>query len=175
MNRNARPLPEHSETVRKESARVSFSSRAIKVETAVAGVCLASSTLLIFLAAVARSFSRPINWSLDISLFLFAWAAFLSADVAYRFDKLVNVDAISSKFTGAGAFAVKLGIYTLILAFLVVLAVFGVILAWKSRQRAFQGIPGISYSWVTLSMPVGALLMLQTTVDKIIALFKNRD
>ena len=28
--------------------------------------------------------------------------------------------------------------------------------------RSFQGIPEVSYSWVTMSMPVGALLLLTT-------------
>ena len=39
----------------------------------------------------------------------------------------------------------------------------GVYLSWISRVRSFQGIPEISYSWVTMSLPVGALLLLITT------------
>jgi len=34
-----------------------------------------------------------------------------------------------------------------------------------SRARSFQGIPEISYSWVTMSMPVGCLLLLVTTLS----------
>jgi TRAP-type C4-dicarboxylate transport system permease small subunit len=39
-------------------------------------------------------------------------------------------------------------------------------LAWVSRARSFQGIPGVSYSWVTASLPVGAALLLATTLLK---------
>ena len=42
----------------------------------------------------------------------------------------------------------------------------GTWLAWTSRARSFQGIPEVSYSWVTMAMPVGCLLLLVTTVQK---------
>jgi TRAP-type transport system small permease protein len=45
--------------------------------------------------------------------------------------------------------------------------VMGLYLSWISRVRSFQGIPAISYSWVTLSVPIGALLMLVTTALKV--------
>ena len=40
-------------------------------------------------------------------------------------------------------------------AFLVYGIVGGLQLSWVSRARSFQGIPEISYSWVTMSLPVG--------------------
>jgi TRAP-type C4-dicarboxylate transport system permease small subunit len=36
-----------------------------------------------------------------------------------------------------------------------------------SRARSFQGIPEFSYSWVTLSLPVGGVLLLVTTLLKV--------
>jgi TRAP-type transport system small permease protein len=45
--------------------------------------------------------------------------------------------------------------------------VLGSYLAWISRARSFQGIPEISYSWVTLSLPVGGLMLLITTILKV--------
>ena len=41
-------------------------------------------------------------------------------------------------------------------AFLLYVIWLGLWLSWTSRVRSFQGIPEISYSWVTMSMPVGA-------------------
>jgi TRAP-type transport system small permease protein len=43
----------------------------------------------------------------------------------------------------------------------------GLWLSWISRTRSFQGIPEISYSWVTMSLPVGAVLLLITAILKI--------
>ena len=45
--------------------------------------------------------------------------------------------------------------YVLITAFLFYLSSMGVYLSWISRIRSFQGIPEVSYSWVTMSLPVG--------------------
>ncbi len=47
--------------------------------------------------------------------------------------------------------------------FLLYLMVMGTWLAWTSRVRSFQGIPEISYSWVTASAVGGGLLLLVTT------------
>ena len=44
--------------------------------------------------------------------------------------------------------------------------VMGSWLSWTSRVRSFQGIPEISYSWVTASAVAGGLLLLVTTLLK---------
>jgi len=154
--------------------RLKYLSRKIEdAESVVAGVCLIASTSLIFLAAVVRSFSRPINWSLDISLFLFAWAVFFSADVAYRDNKLVNLDFFLAKLSDNMRRFLSLVIHLIILVFLLALVYYGIILAYKTRQRAFQGIPNFSYSYITMSLPVGALLLLRSTAENILALFSK--
>ena len=53
------------------------------------------------------------------------------------------------------------------MAFLIYALVGGLYLSWISRARSFQGIPEVSYSWVTMSMPVGAVLLLITAFLKI--------
>jgi TRAP-type C4-dicarboxylate transport system permease small subunit len=57
--------------------------------------------------------------------------------------------------------------HLIVCAFLLYAIGFGTWLAWTSRARSFQGIPEVSYSWVTMSMPVGALLLLITTALKV--------
>jgi TRAP-type C4-dicarboxylate transport system permease small subunit len=52
-------------------------------------------------------------------------------------------------------------------AFLVYALIWGLYLSWISRARSFQGIPEVSYSWVTLSMPFGSALLLVTAFLKI--------
>jgi TRAP-type C4-dicarboxylate transport system permease small subunit len=55
----------------------------------------------------------------------------------------------------------------LIILFLLFLIGTGLWLSYVSRARSFQGIPWISYSWVTMSLPVGAGLLLITTIRKL--------
>ena len=43
----------------------------------------------------------------------------------------------------------------------------GILLSYVSRARSFQGIPEVSYSWVTMSLPVGGGLLLITTLLKL--------
>jgi TRAP-type C4-dicarboxylate transport system permease small subunit len=129
-----------------------------KIEEYVAAFLLLGATLTIFFAAVFRSFDRPLNWSLDIALFLFAWSVFLSAEVAMRKGNLVNVDFLVRLFPQPVQRALGVLIYLTIFAFLAALAVFGIYLSYATRARAFQGIPTFSYTWITLSVPVGCIL-----------------
>ena len=63
--------------------------------------------------------------------------------------------------------------YLIICAFLLYVIGVGTWLSWISRERSFQGIPEVSYSWVTLSMPVSGALLLITAVLKIMAEFRS--
>ncbi|HAP55294.1 MAG TPA: C4-dicarboxylate ABC transporter [Spirochaetaceae bacterium] len=138
-----------------------------KAEVFLAALCFSISCCLIFLAPVARTFDHPINWSQDMSLFLFAWSVFLSADAAFRADKLVNIDLLSSRFSASAKRVFSILIYCIILVFLGTLIWYGIKLSLFSRRRVFQGIPGFSYSWVTISIPVGGLLMAITSILKL--------
>ena len=138
-----------------------------KGEVIVAAVCFCTSCLVLFVAAVARSLHRPLNWSMDISLFLFAWCVFLSADVAMRSDKLVNVDIVANRFPERWRNLITIVNYGIILVFLIALLMFGLWLCYTTRARAFQGIPLLSYTWVTLSVPVGAALQIITVGIKL--------
>lgn len=141
--------------------------RICKAEVAVAATCFAVSCLLIFSAAIARTVGRPINWSQDLSLFLFAWSVFLSADAAFRSDRLMSVDMIVERLPERARWTIKVAILVVILAFLAAMVFYGVKLTLFSRRRVFQGIPGFSYSWVALSVPVGSLLMMVSATLKL--------
>lgn len=145
-----------------------------KIEEYVAAFLLLGATLVIFFAAVFRSFDRPLNWSLDIALFLFAWSVFLSAEVAMRRGILVNVDFVASLFPQSVQRALNVLIYAIIFAFLGTLLGFGIYLSWVTRERAFQGIPTFSYTWITLSVPVGSSLCMINCVRTIRGILRER-
>jgi len=136
-------------------------------EAWVAAVFLIVMVVLIFLGGVLRMFGHPINWSGDISTALFAWSCFLCADIAWRKNSLMAIEVLTSRLPERLQFAFRMINYALITAFLLYLIVMGLYLSWISRVRSFQGIPQISYSWVTMSLPVGALLLLVTTALKV--------
>ncbi|MBZ4658825.1 MAG: putative C4-dicarboxylate transporter, small permease protein [Desulfacinum sp.] len=137
-----------------------------KGEELAAGVFLVAIMVLIFASGVARTVGHPLGWGMDMATFLFAWTAFFSADIALRKDKHIRVEALVRKFPPRVQTAIEIFNYLVITAFLVFLIVYGIKLSYTSRFRTFQGIPGFSYMWVTLSVPVGSFLLLITTLIK---------
>jgi TRAP-type C4-dicarboxylate transport system permease small subunit len=138
-----------------------------RAEAAIAGTFLVVMVALIFLGGIARLAHQPLNWTTDLATCLFAWACFLAADIAWRNDSMMAIEVLTDRLPANLQSAFRMLNYALIAAFLIYLVSFGVYLSWISRARSFQGIPGVSYSWVTMSLPVGALLLLVTTVGKV--------
>ncbi len=141
--------------------------RLIAAEAVLAATLLALMVALIFVGGILRMAGHPINWSIDFATAFFAWACFLCADIAWRRNSLMAIEFLPARLPPKAQKALRLANYLVISAFLVYLMVMGTWLAWTSRARSFQGIPEISYSWVTASAVAGGLLLLVTTALKI--------
>jgi TRAP-type C4-dicarboxylate transport system permease small subunit len=127
--------------------------------------------ILVFVAAVARRVGYPLVWSVDLAQLLFAWTCFLGADLALQQDRHIGVD-IFVRWLPKRVYGVILFCsYVLILGFLGIIMIFGTYLAFKNSHRLFNGMP-ISYSWATISAPVGCLLLARTIIGKMIGLTK---
>lgn len=122
---------------------------------------------LVFVAAVTRYLGYPINWSVDMAVCLFAWCTFLGGDVAMRNNKLMNVEFFITKLPEKYRNSIELINLLIILIFLLALIGYGINLSYTTRFRQFQGIPGFSYTWVTISVPIAGTLMVITTINKI--------
>jgi TRAP-type transport system small permease protein len=144
-----------------------FYEKLCTAQALVAGTLLVLMVLLIFLGGMARVLGHPLNWSVDFATAFFAWACFLCADIAWRKSGLMSIELVTARLPPGAQKALRLANYTIISGFLVYLMVMGTRLAWISRVRSFQGIPEISYSWVTMSLPVGATLLFATTLLKV--------
>src|SRR5918995_2409540 len=122
-------------------------------EAWVAAVFLVLMVVLIFLGGVMRMLGQPINWSADAATCFFAWACFLCADIAWRRNSLMSIEVLTRRLPPRLEKACRLVNYLIIMLFLIYVIGMGVWLSWISRERSFQGIPEVSYSWVTMSMP----------------------
>lgn len=141
------------------------------IEIVLAIICLLSSVFIIVISAIMRKIGMPINWGLDIALLLFTWSTFLGADIAFRDDKFINVDILFLKMPKSLQRPLELVIYITIFIFLSALIYLGAILSAFTWPRTFQGIPTLSYTWVTLSVPVCSFFMIITTVIKMFKKF----
>jgi TRAP-type C4-dicarboxylate transport system permease small subunit len=137
------------------------------------GICMACFMLIIVLVfgnAILRKLGIPLQWASDVAQLLFSYLAFLGADIALRKGSLVGVGLLTERFPAKARTALSLVCYLLMASFLLVIIWHGFPLAVRSWKRSFQSL-SISYSWVTLSLPVSATLMLLSIIHNIIADF----
>lgn len=137
------------------------------VQAAWAAAFLLAMVALIFVGGVARMAGHPLNWTGDVATALFAWACFLCADIAWRRNGLMAIELVTSRLPPLAQKVLRLANHAIVCVFLLYVAGYGAWLSWISRARSFQGMPEVSYSWVTMSFPVGALMLLVTTGLKI--------
>jgi TRAP-type C4-dicarboxylate transport system permease small subunit len=138
-----------------------------KAEAMIARTLLIVMVLLVFGAGIAREMAHPINWAVDMATCMFAWACFFCADIAWRKNKLMSVEVLTNYLPARALKYCRMFNYCVLTVFLLYVIGAGLWLSYISRARSFQGIPDFSYSWITLSMPVGAFLLLITTTLKV--------
>jgi len=144
-----------------------FYAYLLRLEAILAGIFLLLMVGLIFTGGVARLMRNPLNWTIDLATCFFAWACFLCADIAWRNNSLMSINLVAERAPERVRQALSYLNFLIISVFLVYLIYSGLLLSWVSRARSFNGIPGVSYSWVTMSLPVGATLLLITTLLKV--------
>jgi len=144
------------------------------LELYVGAILLVSTVFILTFSAILRTLNFPINWGFDLALLMFTWSVYIGADTALRDDKMVNVDALQKLLNPKVRRIVQLTIYLVILVFLAAMVYLGFMLAYSSRNRSFQGIPSLSYSWATLSIPIPSFFMMVTTTLKIRDLFSKK-
>ena len=144
-----------------------------KIEETIVAVFVAVITFLIFISALARGIGHPINWAPDTSLLLLSWVVFLGADTALRRADFIRVDMLLLRFPPKLQKFLYYLYYAGIIAFLLLIIRFGIPLSLENTKRNFQGME-ISYSWATISAPVGAALMILTIILKLIKHWKEK-
>ena len=145
-----------------------------KVEETIVAVFVAAITFLVFVSALARGIGHPLNWATDTSLLLLSWVIFLGADSALRRSDFIRVDMLMMRFSLKVQKLLYYLFYVIAILFLLVLVRYGVPLALENTKRNFQGME-ISYSWATISVPIGAFLMIITIVLKLIRRRKEKE
>jgi TRAP-type C4-dicarboxylate transport system permease small subunit len=145
-------------------------SELCKAQAGIAATFLVVMVVLIFVGGLARLAHHPLNWTNDVATCLFAWACFLCADIAWRNGGLMSIEFATARLPDRARRFVAYVNLLIIAAFLIFVIGAGLYLSWVSRARTFQGIAGVSYSWVAMSLPVGGALLLLTTVIKALEL-----
>jgi len=101
--------------------------------------------------------SQPSSWTEEVMRRLLIWCVMLGVVVAFRRGALVSVDLMLRTSRGAWRRFVRAFIALVSLAFLAVIAWYGIDLAWRVRFQTFASIE-LSMAWAYAALPVGALL-----------------
>ena len=144
-----------------------------RVEEIIVAVFVAFIAFLIFVSALAREAGHPINWALDTALLLLSWVVFLGADTALRRADFIRVDILLLRLPVKLQKFLYYFYYFVVIMFLLLVIRFGIPLSLENTKRNFQGME-ISYSWATISAPVGAFLMIITIILKLIKRWKEK-
>lgn len=145
-----------------------------RFEENLALVLLAGLTVLVFASALFRTFKHPLNWAQDVALVAFAWLIFIGGDVAVRGTGLIGVDLLVCKFPKTLQKILDIVYKCMIIAFLAVLAVYGCIMCVQGWSRQITALH-ISYSWVTMAVPVGSLLMIISTAISLVRTLRGAE
>ena len=141
-------------------------------EEAVCCAGFAAMVLLVFVSAVARGLSTPIQWSIDIAQLLLCWTTLIGADVAYRKHRFLGLDLITRHFPLKVRRVIDIVLDLLMLAMLVILIIYGVKLTISSWMRQFQTLK-LSYSFVTMALPVMSFLLSITIIIETVTRIRN--
>ncbi len=152
---------------------LAFYRKFCKVEEVITSVMFVSIVVLIFSAAFFRAFDHPLVWADDIAKFLFSWTAFLGADIALRHSRLVGVDMLVNKLPPKAQKITELIVFSIMIVILISFVYFGTQLSIKNWDRDFQTLSFMSYSMVTISLPVASLLMIISATTKLVRVASN--
>ncbi|WP_449540415.1 TRAP transporter small permease [Ferdinandcohnia sp. Marseille-Q9671] len=147
-----------------------FAKAYVKAENFVTNVLMIGIVIFVFFAAVMRWVGSPISWSVEFAQLLFVWAIFLGANRCLREDKHISVDFFTKKLPLKIRAGIEMLMNVLVIGFLIFLGYYGILLSIENSERVINNL-SMSYSLVTLSVPVGSILMIITILVKIVGKF----
>lgn len=138
----------------------------IKAENFITNVLMVGVVIFVFAAAAMRWVGSPIAWSVEFAQFLFVWVIFLGANRALREERHIGVDFFTKKLSRKFQGVLEIIVLGLVMLFLGYLTYYGTLLSLENSLRRIGNIP-LSYSFVTMAVPVGSILMIATIISKL--------
>lgn len=147
--------------------------RLSQIEFAIAVGLFAAIVGLVFVAAITRFFDHPLIWSVDMAQLLFIWLCFVGATRAMREKVHLGVDLLVRHLPLRVQLLVETAVSVIVIAFLLLLAYEGYLLTTLNIEREF-GDSGISYAFVTVAVPIGALMLAAALIRNLLGAWRDR-
>ena len=130
-----------------------------KLEQLLCNIGFMLMVLLVFISSLARGVGHPLAWSIDVAQLMLCWTTLIGADVAFRHKRFQGLDLLTRRFPIQVQRIIGIGIDIVIMIALIIFIMYGTRLSIDSYLRTFQTLK-MSYSWVTIALPVMSVLML---------------
>ena len=143
-----------------------------KVEQFLCNVGFMLMVALVFISSLARGVGRPLAWSIDVAQLMLCWTTLIGADVAFRHKRFQGLDLLTRRFPIKQQRVIGIAMDLIIMAALVIFIIYGVRLSIDSHLRTFQTLK-MSYSWVTIALPVMSVCMLVSVALDIVEQIKH--
>lgn len=111
--------------------------------------------------------NAPLGWSDELSRYLMVWLAFLAAPPVLDAKGFTAVEDLQNFLGQRGRRALRLVVWSFIVAVLICLVWQGGLLAWQARSQVASSMP-MSIAWVYGAVPLGSVAMLVVAFDQIV-------
>ncbi len=137
-----------------------------RIETILALLLLSATVVAVLVAAIGRSIGLPVTSAPQFAQLFLLWTCMFGADLCMRHGEHIRVTALPDLVSQPIRRGLSLFSTILILLFLVWIAWHGFNLAIRNWSRELGG-AGLSYGIVTLALPVGAVLLIISTLRRL--------
>ena len=103
---------------------------------------------------------------------MLCWTTLIGADVAFRHKRFQGLDLLTRRFPIKQQRVIGITMDLIIMVTLVIFIIYGVRLSIDSHLRTFQTLK-MSYSWVTVALPVMSACMLISVALDIVEQIKH--
>lgn len=117
--------------------------------------------------------NRPLSWTEELSRHLMIWMAFLASSVGYRRGVHLSINLIEEKMKGRAKKVYQLLLMIPAIVFLGYMTFYGFKLVERTSVQVASALQ-YKMSYVYLSIPVSALVMLFFSVEKILQITTRR-
>lgn len=145
----------------------------LKLETIITSSLMVGVVLFVFVAAVMRWVGAPLSWSVEFAQLLFVWVIFLGANKALREGKHIGVDFITTRLPKKLSNIIAIIMNLMMIAFLIFVGYHGTLLSIENAVRMINNLP-LSYSFITMAVPLGSALMVITLLIQLTKLIKKQ-
>lgn len=137
-------------------------------EVALTLLAVSAMIIAVLIAAVGRSIGLPVASAPQTAQLFLIWTCMLGADLTLRAGNHIRVTALPDALGPRARAVLNLLLLLLMVPFLAFLAWYGVKLVTSNWSRPLAT-SGFSYGWVTLALPVGAVLMLISVARRLVS------